>query len=144
MFLDRIRDEIPPNVREDRCCPTKATGLTPEEVLDDVLTGKCEAALVDVSSLIAYQNNRPGLAAGLRVLKESLLLPSAVVVYRKDSLTAIEVDAVRDGLLKCTKTAQGRTFVIFWNLKGFSEANAEYAAALERCLKAYPAPANPK
>jgi len=134
MFLDRIREGLP----EDSCCPMKYSGRVPEEILDDVVQGKCEAALVDVSSLLAYQSDRPGAGSWLKVLKDSELLPSAVVVCRKGVLTEKQIQAVKDALLNCANTASGKAFVMFWNLKGFGPVTEEYRELLTKCRTSYP------
>lgn len=136
MFLDRTQESIPPGC----CCPADLIGLTPAEALDAVVEGRAPAALVDISAILAYQSNTPGLSRQLKVLCQSELLPSAVVVYRKGALTDKQVKAIRDGLLTCTKSAEGKIFAMFWNLKGFGEVSAAYKEALEACLKAYPPP----
>ena len=87
-------------------------GLTPDQALDKVVDGECEAALVDISALVAYQNIKPGLGKMLKVLKDSGPLPSAIVVCRKGALTDKQVKAIRDGLLDCTKSAEGRFYRI--------------------------------
>jgi ABC-type phosphate/phosphonate transport system substrate-binding protein len=141
MYLDWVREHE--GVPAGDCCPIKGTGLSAEEVLDEVVNGKFDAALVDISALVAYELNKPGCFSCLKVLRKSDPLPPAVVVHRKGALTAQQVAAMRDGLLNCNKTPAGKTFTMFWNLKGFADVSAEYAAALDRCLKAYPPPALP-
>jgi ABC-type phosphate/phosphonate transport system substrate-binding protein len=136
MFLDRIREGLP----EDRCCPRHIPGQTPEDVLDSVASDKSESALVDVSALLSYQADKPGLGSCLKVLKESILLPSAVVVCRKGALTGAQLQAFQDGLMNCNKTGQGRLFLTFWNLKGFALVNQDYYDLLAKCREAYPAP----
>lgn len=136
MFLDRLRETLP----EECCCPINQPGMTPAETLDAVVCRNCEAALVDVSALLAYQKSTPGLARQLKVLHQSELLPSAVVVYRKGALTPQQVTAIRGGLLNSTKTAEGQIFAMFWNLKGFGEVSDEYTRLVEQCLQAYPPP----
>jgi ABC-type phosphate/phosphonate transport system substrate-binding protein len=144
MFFERIREEIPAKERAECCCPAKLGRLTPEEALDAVVNNDCEAALVDVSALIAYRNGRPGVSSWLKVLRESEPLPSAVVVYRNGSLTPEQVKNVRDGLVNCVKTPMGKTFVLFWNLKGFEDVTDSYKTLLEKCRVSYPPPAAPK
>jgi ABC-type phosphate/phosphonate transport system substrate-binding protein len=143
MFLDRIRGSCP----EGTCCPMQVPGMPPtsEEVLDDIASdnGKSKAALVDISALIAYQRDKPGLGSCLKILKESELLPSAVVVCRKGALTNEQIQAMKDGLLSCTKTAAGKAFVMFWSLKGFDVVNPKYFELLAKCREAYPPPLNP-
>lgn len=140
MFLDYIREKE--KVRAGDCCPRplKAEGLTPEEVLDEVVSGTCEAALVDIASFQNYQSFKPGLGAQLKVMAESELLPSAVVVVRKGALTPAQVKKVRDGLLNCNKTSAGRAFTLFWQLNGFKEVSDAYLQLLEKTLRDYPPP----
>jgi ABC-type phosphate/phosphonate transport system substrate-binding protein len=139
MYLKFLHDNT--EIAACDCCPRPCKGLTPEEVLDEVVTGKCEAALVDVANWENYVAYRKGLASQLKVLSRSELLPPAVVVCRKGALTPMQVNRVRDGLLNCHKTAIGRAFTMFWQLDGFKDVSPDYMALLEKTLKEYPAPA---
>jgi ABC-type phosphate/phosphonate transport system substrate-binding protein len=143
MFLDRVREGLP----EDRCCPIDAKGnlLTPEEVLDKVVSDcGSDAALVDISHIISFKKNKPGLGGCLKIIAESDLLPAAVVVCRTDAFKQFQRDAIAKGLVDCTKTAQGRMFLIFWSLKGFGKVNDEYLEFVDKTAKAYPAPDSQK
>lgn len=136
MFLERTRESLPAG----DCCPMKPAGQTPEETLCAVARGECEAALVDVASLLALEKNLPGAHKRLKVLMRSEELPSAVIVYRKGALSEADVNRVRTGLLECVKTPIGQTFAMFWQLKGFHDYTPEYNKTVEQCLKAYPPP----
>jgi ABC-type phosphate/phosphonate transport system substrate-binding protein len=136
MFLDHLREKLPAG----DCCPAKTAGLTPEEALGEVAVGNSEAVLVDYAALVALKNNCPGCFANVRVLAESELLPSAVVVYRKGSMDERTSARVTTGLLGCVNTPIGRTFALFWQLKGFGQVDDAYNAVVEKCLKAYPQP----
>jgi len=136
MFLERLRERLPEGV----CCPGKPQGLTPEETLNAVLADTCQAALVDVASLIAYQKQYPGLGQQLRVLEQSTELPSAVVVYRRGALDEVTIGRIRRGLLECVSTPIGKTFAMFWQLNGFEDVTPAYLTLVNRCLEAYPAP----
>ena len=140
MFLERLREKE--KLGEGDCSPkpSKAEGLTPEEALDEVVSGTCEAALVDISSFLNYQAFRPGLGKQLKIIAESELLPSAVVVIRKGALNAAQINKVRDGLLNCNKTPAGRAFAMFWQLNGFKEVTEGYLQMLDKTLKDYPPP----
>ena len=108
MFLKHLQETA--DIAEGDCSamPWKSEGLTPHEVLDDVVTGKCEAALVDIAHLETYHKFKPGLGKQLKVLSESELLPPAVIVCRKGALTDAQLQKVREGLLNCHKTPSGR------------------------------------
>ncbi len=136
MYLDHLRDKVPAG----DCCPAIAAGMTPEEALAEVATESADAALVDVSALIALKNNLPGCYKQLRVLAESNLLPTAVVVYRKESITAATAARIRTGLIDCVNTHIGKMFALFWQLKGFADVDVAYTTLLESSLKTYPAP----
>jgi len=145
MFLERLQNQLLPD--KNVCCPIERKGapLSNEEILDDVASGcgSCEAALVDISSLLAYQADKPGLGACLKVLTKSELLPAAVIVCRKDALKQSQKDAIIKGMVESTKTPAGRIFAMFWNLKGFGVVTDEYQALVDQTLKSYPAPTNP-
>lgn len=137
IYFDAMKAALPAG-----CCGVAALkGKSIEEALDAVSDGECPAALVDAGALATYQKQKPGAGELLKVLAQSDVFPSALVVMRKDALTAANVKKVRDGLVKCADTAEGQQLTSLWRLKGFEEPTAVYLADLERCLKAYPAPA---
>lgn len=140
MYLERLREKLPPG----DCCPAKPAGLTPHEALGEVANDRADAALVDISSLLSLQKESPAAFKQLRILTQSELLPSAVVVYRKGALDANTITKVRNGLIDCVKTPIGRVFAMFWQLKGFEDVSPEYHAHVARSLAAYPAPAEVK
>lgn len=139
MFLDQIRANCPAG-----CCLTATEGeLNPQDALVKVATGKAEAALVDLAALLSLEKELPACSKALQVLAESAELPSAVVVYRKEGLDAATVARVRKGLLDCVNTPIGKTFALFWQLKGFEEVGPAYNKLVDEMLKAYPAPQRP-
>jgi ABC-type phosphate/phosphonate transport system substrate-binding protein len=138
MYLKFLHDST--DIAAGDCRAKPCAGLTPDDVLDEVVSGKCEAALVDIANWESYQAYRKGLARQLRVLSQSVELPPAVVVCRKGALTTDQVNKVRDGLVNCNKTAIGRAFTMFWQLDGFKDVTPAYLALLDKSLKEYPAP----
>jgi ABC-type phosphate/phosphonate transport system substrate-binding protein len=140
MFLKHLQENT--DIAEGDCCPmpSKTDGLTPHEVLSDVVTGKCEAALVDIAHFETYRRSWPGLGEQLKVLAESELLPPAVIVCRKGALSDKQIQRVREGLLACHKTPSGRAFTMFWQLEGFKDVCPAYLQLLDRSLKEYPEP----
>jgi len=137
LFLDRLRGELPAGC----CCRAKHDPMTPQDVLDEVAQGRLASALVDVSSLHAYQNNRPGLFPELRVLCQSEPFPPAVIAYRKGVLDPAAAAKIREGLVKVHQTPQGRAFLMLWKLKGFEAVPADFDNEMRRISKAYPPPA---
>jgi ABC-type phosphate/phosphonate transport system substrate-binding protein len=139
MYLERLRDKIPAG----DCCPAKSGSLTPHETLIEVANERADAALVDISALLSLQRELPAAFKQLRVLKQSELLPSAVVVYRKGALDAKTIDKIRNGLIDCVNSPMGKLFAMFWQLKGFENVTPEYHAQVANSLKVYPAPVQP-
>jgi ABC-type phosphate/phosphonate transport system substrate-binding protein len=136
LYLGRLKEELP-----EGCCGTaKMEGASVEEALDALATGKCEAVLVDSSSLVGYQKNKPGVGTQLRVLAESDPFPVAVIVYRKEVFDAKTAAKVRDGFIKGAETPQGQLLTSLWRLKGFGDVTPNYLVELDKSLKAYPAP----
>lgn len=136
LFLERLRCDLPAG-----CCEAaKHLPMGPEEVLDAVSQAHLASAVVDVSSLNAYQINKPGAFRELRVLCDSEQFPAAVIAYRKGSLEPATVDRIRAGLLKAHETSQGKGFLMLWKLKGFEAVPADFDVQLRRIAKAYPAP----
>jgi ABC-type phosphate/phosphonate transport system substrate-binding protein len=136
LFIDRLQESLPSGT----CCPAGPRELGPEEALDAVAANKCPAVLVDIASLTAYQNNKPGAAGQLKVLARSELFPPAVLLYCKGAVDPTVLAKVRSGLLKVNENPQGKAFLMLWRLKGFEDPPADYNADLERIRKAYPPP----
>jgi ABC-type phosphate/phosphonate transport system substrate-binding protein len=136
LFLERVRGNLPAG-----CCDcAKHDPLSPEEVLDGVAQGQLASALVDISAMTAYHTNKPGAFRQLRVLCESEPFPPAVIVFRKEALTSAAVTKIRDGLTRAKETAQGRAFLMLWQLQGFEDVPADFDVQMRRIAKAYPAP----
>lgn len=136
IYLERLKSNLP----EGSCGTAKPDTKSIEEVLDAIAGGSCEAALVDTASLAAYQNNKPGVGAQLKVLAQSDPFPPAVIVYRKDAFTAQTATKVRNSLIRGVEKPEGRLLTGLWKLKGFAEPTTEYQKELDECLKAFPAP----
>ncbi len=141
MYLDRLREKLP----EGDCCPAKTAGLSPQDALGEVANSAGDApvaAIVDVASLLALERSLPGCHKKLRILAQSELLPSAVVVYRKAALDDATVTRIRNGLIDCVNTPIGKMFSLFWQLKGFEDVSVAYHATVAKSLAAYPEPKN--
>lgn len=139
MYLERLRDKIPAG----DCCPAKSGPLSPQETLVEVACERADACLVDISALLNLQREAPAAYKNLRVLSQSELLPSAVVVYRKGGIDPKIVKKIQDGLIDCVNTPMGKLFAMFWQLKGFEVVTPAYHAQVANSLKVYPEPALP-
>jgi ABC-type phosphate/phosphonate transport system substrate-binding protein len=135
LFLDRIRTQNP----GIQLAPKSAT-LTAEEALTAVATGEQKAAITDIATLNGYMKLQPGAANQLRIVAESELFPVAVIATCKGTLADEHIERVRNGLAGASKTAQGRTMLTMWSLKGFEPAPADYDDQCKKILAFYPPP----
>ena len=140
MFLDRVREKLPAG----DCTPQKANGHSIEEALFEVGGGDADAAIVDISALKSLESGYPGCFKQIRVLAKSEPLPAAVVVYRAGGVDATVVQQLKDGLIDCVNTPAGRTFAMFWQLKGFAEVSDKYKDQVRLSLETYPEPTEAK
>ena len=136
LFLDRLTESLPVG-----CCAPKETPESgSDDVMDAVVDGKVAAALLDAGALTAYQNNRPGRGAQLRVLARSDPFPPTIVVYRKDAIGADLAAKITSGLVRTKTDPAGKAFLFLWKLKGFEEVPPGYEAELRAVAKQYPPP----
>lgn len=111
-----------------------------EAALDDVLSGKMCAAIVDTLALESYAEVKPGCYKRLKTLQESEPFPTAVVVYKQGALSDATLGKFRQGMMSANKSDRGRDLMSLWKLTSFEPVPADY---LERCaeiMRAYPAP----
>lgn len=136
LFLERLAETLPAGT----CVATHMPKNGPDEVLDLVIDGKEQAAVLDFANLAAFQNDRPGRGAQLRVLAQSDVFPYTTVVYRKDSISPEMAGKIKSGLLNTKYEASGKAFLFLWKLKGFEEVPAGHDAELRAVAVKYPAP----
>jgi ABC-type phosphate/phosphonate transport system substrate-binding protein len=135
LFIERLRLGLP----ADCCGAAKMQPKGAEDVLDGVAGGELTAGLVDIATLTAYQNNKPGAYAQLRVVAKSEVFPPSVIAYRK-GLDAASVSKMHAGLVKASGTPQGKAFMMLAKMKAFEELPADFDADLKRIAAAYPPP----
>jgi ABC-type phosphate/phosphonate transport system substrate-binding protein len=111
-----------------------------EEALDQVFTGKIDAALVDAVALEGYKADKPGRGKRLRVLHESEPFPSGVIAYHPGRFAEGDIRAFRDALISAKNTAKGRIMLEMLKLTAFEAAPADYNASLKAIARAYPPP----
>jgi ABC-type phosphate/phosphonate transport system substrate-binding protein len=136
LYIERLQQDLPAG----RCCPRKLRDQGSDDALDSVVTGKCDAVLVDAAALTAYQDNKPGPASQLRVLCKSEPFPPTVVVYREGGVDPATVKKIKTGLINSSTTSQGRAFMFLWKLKGFEAVPAGYDDQLKKIHEAFPPP----
>ena len=135
LFIERLRLGLP----ADCCGAAKMEPKGTDEVLDGLAAGQLTAALVDIAALTAYEKNKPGAHAQLRVVTKSEVFPPSVVAHRK-GLDAGSVSKMHAGLVKAGGTPQGRAFMMLSKMKGFEELPPDFDAELKRIAGAYPPP----
>ena len=136
LFIDRLAATLPAGT----CVATHMPKNGPEEVLDLIVDGKERAAVMDMASLIAYQNNQPGRAAQVRVLTQSDPFPYTTVVYRKGVISPEMAGKVKSGLLNTKYEPSGKAFLFLWRLKGFEDLPDSHDGELRAVAAKYPAP----
>ena len=132
LFLDKIRGQNPAIQ-----IAANPASLTAEEAISAVAGGKEKAVITDIATLNGYYGLQPGAANQLRILAESELFPVAVIATEKGTLSEENLDRVRK-LAGASKTAQGRTMLTMWAIKGFEMVPAEYEDHCKKILVNYP------
>jgi ABC-type phosphate/phosphonate transport system substrate-binding protein len=112
-----------------------------EDALDDVVDGVIAAAAVDRAALEAYQRRKPGRARKLRELTRSDPFPPPVVAYHGTALGEATRRRFLAGMLAAHRKEKGRTMLTYFRVTAFQAVPADYARALARSRKEYPAPA---
>jgi ABC-type phosphate/phosphonate transport system substrate-binding protein len=109
-----------------------------EDAADDVVDGIVNATILDGYGLDCYKRRKPGRFVKLRELTRSEVFPAPAIVYVEKALDPVTVKRFRDGLLRISKTAEGRRLLDLWRLTDFLEVPEDYNATLEKIIKAYP------
>jgi ABC-type phosphate/phosphonate transport system substrate-binding protein len=113
-----------------------------EDVLDDLVDGKVQAALVERVCLDCYQRRKPGRIARVKVLEESPPFPGSVVAYHAGALDQATLHQFREGLLRAGDMPRGRQLLTLWKLTGFVSVPDDYEKMLADIAKVYPIPDN--
>ncbi len=111
-----------------------------EDVLDDVVDGKVDAALVEKVPLRCYRRRKPGRVEHLEVMRQSQAFPASVVAYRPGSLDREILHRFRRGMLRAAHLPMGRQLLTLWKLTGFLPVPDDFDENLRRILKIYPGP----
>jgi ABC-type phosphate/phosphonate transport system substrate-binding protein len=134
--------------RECRACGADPKDLFSEVVthpdvetaLDEVVSGKVAAAVVDGVSLESYEVLKPGCYSALKLACDSDVFPAAVIAYRAGQLDAPTLARFRDGLLRAHRSTRSRELMYMWRLTAFEAVPADYQQILNAIRKAYPTP----
>jgi len=141
LFLERACQEC--GTEPSRFFAKLTTPANVEDALDDVVRGKLQAAVVDGVSLECYEQVKSGCFARLKVLKQSMIFPAAVVAYRQGALEASTLTRFREGMIGANQNERGRDLMAMWKLTAFEDVPADYAQTTANILRAYPYLAGP-
>ena len=111
-----------------------------ETLLDDVVDGKQQAAVLDRLSLETYHRRKPARFAQLRKVLESPALPPPLLAYHEGGLDSKTLQRLRDGLTKVHKTQKGEWILTLFRQTSFDQAPSNFDGVLADLRKNYPAP----
>lgn len=111
-----------------------------EEALDDVVSKKARAALVDGVELETYAILKPGCFQCLKVIQESEIFPAAALVVRDGALDQPTQNRFYQGLLGSHQSPRGRMLLAVVQLEKFAPVPADYDECINNILKSYPPP----
>jgi ABC-type phosphate/phosphonate transport system substrate-binding protein len=109
-----------------------------EDVLDDVVDGVAQAAVVDRAALEAYKRRKPGRFNQLKEVAKSQPFPPVVVAYQDKALDEATFKRFRDGLLNANKKERGQMMLTLFRLTGFDPVPDDFDKVLAETRKAYP------
>ena len=116
------------------------TPLTPEEGVDQVVSGQADAALADGCFLDWYEKHKPERFARLKVAEKSEKFPATVVVYYGSTLDEATLRRFREGMLNAKDNARGVQLMTLCQMTSFEPIPDDYDKLLKAIVKAYPAP----
>jgi ABC-type phosphate/phosphonate transport system substrate-binding protein len=109
-----------------------------EDAADDVVDGVVDATILDGYGLECYKRRKPGRFVKLKELTKSEIFPAPAIVYMEKSLDPLTIKRFRDGVLRISKTADGRRLLDLWRLTEFLDVPEDYNQTLENIVKVYP------
>ena len=122
-------------------CVTKDSA---EEMIDDVIEGKADAAIIEEVCLECYERRKPGRVKEVRILEETEKFPCSVVVYKDGKLDKQIRQRLHNGMLDAGKTAFGRQLMLLWQMTGFEALPDTFDTQCRDIVKAYPSPEKAK
>ncbi len=108
--------------------------------LDDVVSGKVKATVVDSVAWDNYQWMNPQKAAKLKPLMQSEPFPTGVIAYKEGGLPEADLKRYRDGLTHAHEKSDGMQLMMLWKMKRFDVAPPDFQQSLADIAKAYPPP----
>jgi len=116
------------------------TPETPEEALDELVTGKVQAVVADRASLDSYKRRKPGRFNKLKEVVHSQPFPPVVIAYYNQVLDTFTLMGFSKGVLEASKKEKGETILTLFRLSGFETPQEDFAKVLADTRKNYPPP----
>jgi ABC-type phosphate/phosphonate transport system substrate-binding protein len=136
LFVDRQCESI--GKKGDPFFSKSTTPDNVEDALDDVVDGKVQAALLDRTSLEAYQRRKPGRFNRLKEVARSQPFPPLVVACYGSTLDQSTLQRFRNGLLNATRKDRGEMLLTLSRLTGFEVVPEDFRQRLAETRKTYP------
>jgi ABC-type phosphate/phosphonate transport system substrate-binding protein len=114
------------------------TSSETEDLLDDVVDGKINAAAVDATSLEAYKRRKPGRFAKLKEIARSQPFPPVVVAFCGTFVDEPTLAKFKKGLVDAQKKAKGEMLLTLARLTAFEAVPSDFAQVIDRTRKDYP------
>ena len=115
-----------------------------EDILDDVVDGTEQAAVVERIGLEAYKRRKPGRFNRLKEIAKSPQVVPALIAYYDNKLDAATLARFRKGMLSANQKEKGQTLLTMFRLTGFEAVPADFKEKLLETQKAFPAPSAAK
>lgn len=115
-------------------------GDNAESVLDDVVDGVVQAAVIDNVCMECFKKRKPGRCALLKVLLKSEAFPASVIAFRDGHLDEATQKKFQQGMVNANSTALGKQMLTLWKLTAFQPVPDDFEQTLTNIAKMYPAP----
>lgn len=110
------------------------------DAIDDVISGKAAAAIIDDGDLESYSSKYPEYFAQVKVLMQSEAFPCAVIAYYPGKLSQALLDRFREGMQTAKDSRQGRQMMQLCRISSFEDVPEDFEKMLTEITKAYPPP----
>jgi ABC-type phosphate/phosphonate transport system substrate-binding protein len=138
LFLSRRLNGI--GHRQEKFFGGETTPPNVAAALDDVMSGKVQATVVEGAAWDNYKWLNPGKANRLKSLMKSETFPTGVIAYKHGNVPDANLTKFRDGLTSAHQKPEGLQLIMLWKLNRFDVVPADYHQLLADIVRAYPPP----
>jgi len=126
--------------QQDKFFSTQTNPAHMGAALEELLTGKVQATVVDGAAWETYKRSSPGKAGRLKLLAQSEAFPTGVVAYKEGNISEANLKKFTDGLTSAHERPAGVQLMTMWKMNRFEVVPAEYHQMLSDIVRAYPPP----